>query len=112
MRNRLVIVFLSLLTMIIFITACSAGTSSTAPTSASVTTTLVGSMPASTTALDGATLIQERCTRCHPSTFIEKSRHTAADWKLIVDTMINRGAQLTSDEETLVVNYLAANYGQ
>jgi hypothetical protein len=62
--------------------------------------------------LDGATLVQERCTVCHPLTFVEKSKHTAADWKLIVDTMIGRGAKLTSDEETLVVNYLAATYGK
>ena len=102
MKNRLVIVLASLLIMTIFATACSSGTSSPTPITA----------PASTTTLDGATLVQQRCAVCHPLTFVEKSRHTAADWKLIVDAMISRGARLTTDEETIVVNYLSANYGQ
>lgn len=100
MRNRLVSMLLVLLAVFILTTACSSGASSTT------------AAPASTTALDGATLVQQRCSVCHPVTFIEKSRHTAADWKTIVDQMIGRGARLTPDEETLVVNFLAANYGQ
>ena len=102
MKNRLVMIFLALLIMTVFETACSSGASSTAPTST----------PASMTVLDGAALVQQRCSMCHPITFIEKSRHTAADWKLIADMMISRGAQLTPSEETIVVNYLSANYGQ
>jgi len=100
MRNRLISMLLVLLAVIIITTACSSGASSTT------------SSPVSTTALDGATLVQQRCSVCHPVTFVEKSRHTAADWKTIVDMMISRGARLTPGEETLVVNFLTANYGQ
>ena len=89
---------LAILIVFIFTAACSSGASS--PT------------PAATAAQDGATLLAERCSVCHPLTFVEKSHHTAADWKLIVGMMVSRGAKLSSAEETVVVNYLAANFGQ
>jgi hypothetical protein len=98
MRNRGITTLFVVMVLIIFTTACSSGRPSVTP--------------ASTTAPDGAALIQERCTRCHPLTNIERSRHTAAEWKLLVDMMISRGANLTSDEESVVVNYLASNYGK
>ncbi len=99
MNNRSIVIILTLLALLIFITACSSGTPA-------VTT------PASSSTLDGATLLQERCSVCHPLTYVERARHTAADWKIIVDMMIGRGAQLTSDEEGAVVSWLAANYGK
>lgn len=98
MKNRWTTTLLALLIMLIFATACASGTPTTSP--------------ASTTALDGATLIQERCSVCHPLSRVEGTKRTAADWKLIVGMMVSRGAQLTPDEETVVVNYLAANFGQ
>ena len=98
MKNRWTTTLLALLIMLIFATACASGTPTTSPSS--------------TTALDGATLIQERCSVCHPVSRVEGSRHTAADWKLIVDTMISKGAQLTPEEETVVVNYLSTQFGQ
>jgi len=100
MRNRLVTTLLVLLAVILLTTACSSGASSTT------------AVPASTTALDGATLVQERCTVCHPLSRVESTKHTAADWKTIVDMMISRGAQLTPEEAIVVVNYLATNFGQ
>ena len=42
---------------------------------------------------------------------IESAHHSAAEWQTIVDSMIRRGARLTPEEETVVVNYLAATYG-
>jgi hypothetical protein len=98
MKNRWMPIVLTSLSVILFVTACSSGASNTTP--------------AATSSLDGATLVQERCSVCHPLSRVEGSRHTAADWKLIVDLMISRGAQLTPEEETVVVNYLATNFGQ
>lgn len=94
MKNRTLPIILILSATLLFVTACSSGT------------------PAPTTTLDGATLLQERCTVCHPISYIERSRHTAADWQTIVGMMISRGAQLTPQEESSVVTYLAANFGQ
>jgi hypothetical protein len=98
MKNRCMYYLLFILIGSICITACSSRASN--PT------------PGPTSSLDGATLVQERCTKCHPLSRVERSNHTAAQWKTIVDTMISRGAQLTPEEETVVVNYLAANFGQ
>ena len=98
MINRSVIVLISILIMILLVTACASGTPTTTP--------------APTTILSGSGLVQERCTVCHPLTVVERSKRSAADWKLIVEMMVSRGAQLNSEEQTKVINFLAANYGQ
>jgi len=98
MKNRWMPTVLILLAVIIFMTACSSGASNTTP--------------ATTSSLDGAALVQERCSVCHPLSRVEASRHTAADWQLIVDMMVSRGAQLTPEEKSIVVNYLSTNFGQ
>ncbi len=95
------IAIIGLLILLFVTTACSSGSSLTSTAT-----------PSSTSALDGASLVQERCSVCHPLTRVESSRHTATEWKTIVDTMIGRGAQLTAPEETVVVEYLSANFGQ
>ncbi len=59
----------------------------------------------------GAALVQERCTACHDISRVEGSRFSASEWKTVVDQMIARGAQLSPDEETVVVSWLASNYG-
>lgn len=101
MKNRMLVFCLTFLAVIFLITACSsrATTSPTAPSNSSAS-------------LDGATLVQERCTVCHSKSRAESARFTAADWKTIVDSMIMKGAQLTPEEETVVVDYLATNFGQ
>jgi hypothetical protein len=43
---------------------------------------------------------------------VESSRLSAAEWGALVDQMIARGAQLTPAEKTVVVSYLAANFGK
>ena len=98
MRIRSAAILFTLLVLIAFTSACSSGSSKTTPSS--------------TSALDGATLVQQRCSVCHPIGRIESSNHTAAQWNTIVNTMISRGAQLTPEEKTVVVNYLAANFGK
>jgi len=98
MKNRWMPTVLILLAVIIFMTACSSGASNTTP--------------ATTSSLDGAALVQERCSVCHPLSRVEASRHTAVDWQLIVDMMVSRGAQLTPEEKSIVVNYLSTNFGQ
>lgn len=99
MKNRTFAILLALLILFIFATACASG----AP---SITTPVV------TTALDGATLMQERCSVCHPLDRIMGAHYTAAEWKTVVDAMIAHGAQLTPEQETVVVNYLSATYGK
>lgn len=99
MKNHWIAIFIALLAILVFATACTPGSSTSAT-------------PATTSSLDGATLVQERCSVCHQLSFIERSKHTAADWQIIVNMMISRGAQLTPEEETIVVSWLTANFGQ
>jgi hypothetical protein len=98
MKNRWIFLLMILTAVMILVSACSSGAST--PT------------PGGTSSLDGATLVQERCTKCHLLSRVEQSNHTAAQWKTIVNTMISRGAQLTPEEESVVVNYLTANFGK
>jgi cytochrome c-type biogenesis protein CcmH/NrfF len=97
MKSKINALMLVALVLTLLVTACSSGaTTTTAP---------------ATTSSDGAKLLQERCTVCHTLSRTESQRLSAADWKLVVDAMIARGAKLTTDEETLVVDYLATNFG-
>jgi hypothetical protein len=98
MRKFTLTVIFAILVMSLVLSSCSSGMSTPATTAA--------------TTPDGATLVQERCSRCHPLARIESTNRTADEWKTIVDMMITRGAQLTPDEETAVVAYLAATFGK
>ncbi len=85
---------------LVLLTACSSGTPATITSSSALSSS------------QGATLVQERCTVCHDISRVKGSRFSAAEWKTVVDQMIAKGAQLSPDEETVVVSWLAANYGQ
>lgn len=60
---------------------------------------------------DGATLLQDRCSTCHGLDRIASERNSAGAWERVVTEMIGKGAQLTSEEQAILVEYLAANYG-
>ncbi len=66
------------------------------------------SAPAAT---DGAALLQERCTVCHNTDRITQAQKTNTAWDTTVTRMISKGAQLTDQEKTVLVDYLAATYG-
>ncbi len=66
-----------------------------------------GSTPA---APDGQTLMQERCSVCHSLSRVTSAHKSAAEWKVSVDRMVARGAQLTPAEEQVLLDYLAATY--
>lgn len=55
-------------------------------------------------------LMQDRCSVCHSLNRVVSAHHTAAEWKITVDRMVNQGAQLTSQEEQTLINFLAQNY--
>jgi hypothetical protein len=98
MKPRTIVLLVILIVAIIFLSACSSQASTASP--------------GATSSVDGATLIQERCTKCHPLTRVVNSRYNAAQWKTIVDAMISKGAQVNPEEEPVIVNYLSANYGK
>lgn len=65
-----------------------------------------------TPALDGQTLLQERCTQCHDLGRVEGARKTAEEWKATIERMIGKGAQLNQAEQELLIKYLAAKYSK
>ena len=58
----------------------------------------------------GLALINERCAACHPVTQVYQARKSRADWTTTVQAMIDRGADLSPEEQGVVVDYLATNF--
>lgn len=57
----------------------------------------------------GLALINERCGFCHTTAQATGVRKTRASWEAVVQSMIDRGAELTPEEQKVVVDYLATN---
>lgn len=60
---------------------------------------------------DGRDLVAVACSQCHYLGTIAKIRDGAPGWRIYVDNMVLRGAQLSQPEIETVVNYLAVNLG-
>ena len=60
--------------------------------------------------LDGQSLLQERCTKCHGLGGVERAKKTEEEWKATVERMVGKGAQLNEAEQELVIKYLAETY--
>jgi cytochrome c5 len=60
---------------------------------------------------DGRDLVSVACSQCHQLGTIAKIRNGAAGWRLYVNNMVLRGAQLNASEIDKVVDYLAVNLG-
>lgn len=73
-------------------------------------TAAVQETQAASPALDGKGLAQERCTACHSFTRIENAKKSPQEWAATVQRMVGKGAKLSADEETAVVDYLSATY--
>ena len=98
MQTKMITLALTILTVMVLVTACSSGaTVTTAPADSSTT-------------LDGATLFQERCSACH--NLPTQARGTADQWTTVVQSMVARGANLSPAEQKLVIDYLATNQGK
>ncbi|MBM3146749.1 MAG: hypothetical protein FJ000_02515 [Actinobacteria bacterium] len=63
-----------------------------------------------TGALDGAALVQDRCTQCHDLARVEGKSESPEEWTSIVDSMIARGAQLDDQERQAVIDYLSEQF--
>lgn len=60
---------------------------------------------------DGKQLVAVACTQCHGLRPIMMLRDGAAGWKMTVQDMILRGAQLMPQETETVIQYLSKNFG-
>lgn len=68
-------------------------------------------LPVETPALDGATLLETRCSVCHSADKVKQAKETREQWDQTVIDMVNEGAQLTEAEKTVLLDYLAKTYG-
>jgi hypothetical protein len=60
--------------------------------------------------VDGAKLLEERCSVCHKSEIPKNARKSRAEWDKTVSRMINKGAKLSPEEKKILVRYLARVY--
>ena len=57
----------------------------------------------------GKPLVEGACAECHSLNLITPG-HTAADWTLLVERMVNVGAQLSPEQAAVVSEYLGKNF--
>jgi hypothetical protein len=104
MRKGL-LVFSLILLFTVMLSACSGNSSSSvSPTDVNPTS------QSGATVTDGQTLLDTRCTRCHSVAKVANIKADATQWQKVVTDMIKKGAVLSSDEEKVLVQYLAANF--
>jgi hypothetical protein len=63
---------------------------------------------------EGKKILQAQCTACHELTEITKFRgyYTRAQWRDIVITMVEYGADLKKTEIEVLADYLAEHFGK
>ena len=101
--NKRTFSLINILVLIVFAGAFLAACGSSSSTASS-------SSGSSSSDSAGQTLMQARCSVCHSVNRVESAHHTAAEWKVTVERMIYKGAQLTPQEQQTLINYLARNY--
>ena len=61
---------------------------------------------------EGETLLNERCGKHHAVTRATTKKKTADEWRVTVERMVDKGAELSGAEVETLVQYLAENYGK
>lgn len=92
-------------------TAVPGAPTSAAPTAEPGGTTLAPPTLVPSPALDGAALLQERCTTCHSLNKATSRRQDQAGWTQTVQRMVSKGAVLNAEEQAALIAYLAQTYG-
>lgn len=64
----------------------------------------------SSSSIDAAALLEERCGVCHSSSIPKNARKSRRDWAETVSRMIARGARLTPEEKKVLIKHLAEIY--
>ena len=64
----------------------------------------------SDTLLDGKSVLEDRCVECHNLSRVKSASMTRDEWSRTIDRMIAFGAELTSEERDLLLDYLETTY--
>ncbi len=60
----------------------------------------------------GKDVTVKACTSCHDADNFTSKKHTKAEWKEVVDTMVAYGAEVSDADSDIITTYLAKNYGK
>ena len=60
--------------------------------------------------VDGAKLLDERCSVCHKADRPKAAKKSMADWDKTVTRMMGKGAKLSETEKKALVEHLAKTY--
>ena len=60
--------------------------------------------------IEGQSLVNEHCVQCHILTKVEEHGMSEEEWATTVQRMMGKGANLTADEQSAVVKFLAETY--
>jgi len=105
-----VIVLLLLVAVALAVVACGgtdSGTTNGSSTGGGPAVTPGGTDNGTTPVADGATLMEERCTVCHSTSRILEASKDLAGWQATIDRMVGKGAELTTEEQAVLAEYLA-----
>ena len=56
-------------------------------------------------------LVEEICSFCHELARLQGHQYTRDQWENLTKVMISEGAPITEEESSLILDYLAKNYG-
>lgn len=56
--------------------------------------------------LTGPQLLQQRCTACHNRDRVNSAEFDREGWETVVDRMIDKGAKLSAEERTTLIDHL------
>lgn len=98
-------VLIVLLLLATFLAAC-ASSATTQPAASQPTASGGGGVAAA----DGKTLLEQRCTTCHSLERVTREGGNADHWTRTVNQMVQKGANLTAEEQKILVAYLAETY--
>jgi competence protein ComEA len=59
----------------------------------------------------GRKLVGEICSFCHSAARIKDHAYTKDEWSSVIKGMISEGAPVTDEEFSLILDYLAKNFG-
>jgi competence protein ComEA len=59
----------------------------------------------------GKDVVVRACLECHDASSFRKQRLNRDDWGEKVGQMVDQGAQATSQEQTVIIDYLVHNFG-
>lgn len=102
--KKLYVLAIVILLAAIALVACSSSNSTASPAATTA------SSSGGTSVADGKTLLETRCVSCHSLAKVVNQHGDASQWQQVVTAMVNRGAQLTTDEQKVLVQYLADNF--